>query len=225
MDHRHHTTSSSRRPSMMEVQSRVMSFVKDTKDNCDQNGPCYGYSDPCGRECFKRIGPHSPLGSRKPTIIRTFTEPRMVPGVIEILEENNEADEQDLTGPVISSRASRAHSQNQGEEACESDEEGDLEAQHHHHVPTNAFMSIGLQTSIAIALHKLPEGFITYATNHANPSLGVTVFMALFIHNITESFTMALLLYLALGSRLKAKSRKPITGRYGLYGPLYSQYH
>ncbi|KGO73796.1 Zinc/iron permease [Penicillium italicum] len=75
---------------------------------------------------------------------------------------------------------------------------------HHHHVPKNAFLSIGLQTSLAIALHKLPEGFITYATNHASPTLGMTVFMALFIHNIVEGFAMALPLYLALGSRWKA---------------------
>jgi ZIP family zinc transporter len=75
---------------------------------------------------------------------------------------------------------------------------------HHHHVPTNAFLAIGLQTSIAIALHKLPEGFITYATNHANPKLGFSVFLALFIHNITEGFAMALPLYLAINSRGKA---------------------
>ncbi|KAI9861782.1 MAG: hypothetical protein M1813_005131 [Trichoglossum hirsutum] len=75
---------------------------------------------------------------------------------------------------------------------------------HHHHVPNNGFLSIGLQTSIAIALHKLPEGFITYATNHANPQLGFAVFMALFIHNITEGFAMALPLFLALQSRWKA---------------------
>ncbi|OQE19801.1 hypothetical protein PENFLA_c018G01195 [Penicillium flavigenum] len=76
--------------------------------------------------------------------------------------------------------------------------------QHHHHVPKNAFLSIGLQTSLAIALHKLPEGFITYATNHASPTLGMTVFLALFIHNIVEGFAMALPLYLALNSRWKA---------------------
>ncbi|KAI4190070.1 MAG: hypothetical protein L6R41_001036 [Letrouitia leprolyta] len=80
----------------------------------------------------------------------------------------------------------------------------DHHEQHHHHVPTNAFLSIGLQTSIAIALHKLPEGFITFATNHANPQLGFAVFMALFIHNITEGFAMALPLYLAIGSRWKS---------------------
>jgi ZIP family zinc transporter len=89
---------------------------------------------------------------------------------------------------------------------------------HHHHVPTNAFLSIGLQTSIAIALHKLPEGFITYATNHANPKLGVSVFLALFIHNITEGFAMALPLYLAINNRIKAMLISLVLG--GLSQPI-----
>jgi ZIP family zinc transporter len=94
----------------------------------------------------------------------------------------------------------------------------DLEAQHHHHVPTNAFLSIGLQTSIAIALHKFPEGFITYATNHANPQLGFNVFMALFVHNISEGFAMCLPLYMALGSRWRAMAWSAALG--GLSQPL-----
>ncbi|KIW02478.1 uncharacterized protein PV09_06283 [Verruconis gallopava] len=89
---------------------------------------------------------------------------------------------------------------------------------HHHHVPTNAFLSIGLQTCIAIALHKLPEGFITYATNHANPKLGFSVFVALFIHNITEGFAMALPLYLAIKSRPKAMIWAALLG--GISQPL-----
>ncbi|KAI9807779.1 MAG: hypothetical protein M1825_005084 [Sarcosagium campestre] len=89
---------------------------------------------------------------------------------------------------------------------------------HHHHVPKNAFLSIGLQTSIAIALHKLPEGFITFATNHANPKLGFAVFMALFIHNITEGFALALPLYLALSSRWKAMLWASLLG--GVSQPL-----
>jgi ZIP family zinc transporter len=94
----------------------------------------------------------------------------------------------------------------------------DVEAQHHHHVPTNAFLSIGLQTSIAIALHKFPEGFITYATNHVNPSLGFNVFMALFVHNITEGFAMCLPLYMALGSRWRAMAWSAFLG--GLSQPI-----
>jgi ZIP family zinc transporter len=90
--------------------------------------------------------------------------------------------------------------------------------QHHHHVPTNAFLSIGLQTSTAIALHKIPEGFITYATNHANPRLGISIFLALFIHNITEGFALALPLYLALHSRWKAMLWSALLG--GVSQPL-----
>lgn len=91
-------------------------------------------------------------------------------------------------------------------------------AQHHHHVPTNAFLAIGLQTSTAIALHKIPEGFITYATNHANPTLGFSIFLALFIHNITEGFAMALPLYLAINSRWKAMFWSALLG--GISQPL-----
>jgi zinc transporter, ZIP family len=101
---------------------------------------------------------------------------------------------------------------------CDSVDSHDLEAQHHHHVAENAFLSIGLQTSIAIALHKFPEGFITYATNHANPSLGFSVFLALFVHNISEGFAMALPLYMALNSRLKAMVWSSLLG--GLSQPL-----
>lgn len=103
-------------------------------------------------------------------------------------------------------------------ERLEGNPPNDSSQAHHHHVPTNAFLSIGLQTSIAIALHKLPEGFITYATNHANPKLGFSVFMALFIHNITEGFAMALPLYLAINSRWKAMFWSSLLG--GVSQPL-----
>ncbi|CAI7638029.1 unnamed protein product [Penicillium glandicola] len=117
---------------------------------------------------------------------------------------------------VHSNRLSHSHSEHAHSEHHHHQSHGQLEDidsegpksaagnPHHHHVPQNAFLSIGLQTSLAIALHKLPEGFITYATNHASPTLGMTVFLALFIHNIVEGFAMALPLYLALSSRWKA---------------------
>ncbi|KAG0647739.1 Vacuolar membrane zinc transporter [Hyphodiscus hymeniophilus] len=211
-----------RRPSMMEVPARVMSFVKDRKNNCDEGGPCFGYTDPCGQECFKHIGHKTGTAtdSRHPSLIRTHT------GNFSFRQPNlSTADEEDeisstATAYSPSLAATRANtSEQQMNQGCESDDD-DLEGQHthHHHVPENAFMAIGLQTSIAIALHKLPEGFITYATNHANPSLGLSVFMALFIHNITEGFAMALPLYLALGSRLQAMLWASLLG--GISQPL-----
>lgn len=208
---RRNTEAADRRPSMIQVQNRVMSFVKDTKTNCDNNGPCFGYSDPCGQECFKHINIKTPSTSRQPTFIRANTSPLCREHAAQA-EATSEAQ-----SATSSTRSTFSHSRLESDEACESDEE-DLEAQHHHHVPENAFMSIGLQTSIAIALHKLPEGFITYATNHANPSLGFSVFMALFVHNITEGFAMALPLFLALNSRFRAMFWASLLG--GVSQPL-----
>lgn len=194
----HQTGPIDRRPSMIQVQKRVMSFVKDTKANCDSNGPCFGYSDPCGQECLKSTTQRAGSTSRHSTLSRNQVHnhgPNHQPSPVE---------EDPGRSGRSRARASSPRPYNESHGAGSSapgSENGDIEAQHHHHVPENAFMSIGLQTCIAIALHKIPEGFITYATNHANPSLGFSVFMALFIHNISEGFALALPLYLALESR------------------------
>lgn len=184
---RRQSENASRRPSLMEVQARVMSFVKDRKANCDGSGPCYGFSDLCGRECLRT--PIRPPYARTPTgTLSTRSHPFTLP------EEDEEISDDLARSQGVPSETDMA-----------SNVDSDIEAQkHHHHVPENAFMDIGLQTSIAIGLHKLPEGFITFATNHANPELGVSVFLALLVHNMTEGFAMALPLYLALGSRPRA---------------------
>ena len=244
-----------RRASVFKMQKRVMSFVKDTKNNCDELGSCYGFTDPCGQECFKHIGNRPALGitTRGPTMLRTTTGPFYPSSgsAFHGAQEHHRDDAADHDGAHF--RTSRAASrepmeppleevpedvsphdhshhshhhdlghthshQHHDDHAHEEDEDEDLEAQHHHHVPTNAFLSIGLQTSIAIALHKFPEGFITYATNHANPQLGFNVFMALFVHNISEGFAMCLPLYMALGSRWRAMAWSAVLG--GLSQPL-----
>jgi zinc transporter, ZIP family len=223
------TQTNDRRPSMLQVQKRVVSFVKDTKSNCDQQGPCYGYSDPCGQECFKHLSNRSTFSARHSTSLRTTTGPLYSQQASVFSgnghHQNGDADSSPISPVSPKFRTSRVHSRDPAVEnehhhhddtSCSS--ETDVEAQHHHHVPTNAFLSIGLQTSIAIALHKFPEGFITYATNHANPSLGFNVFMALFVHNISEGFAMALPLYMALGSRFKAMMWSALLG--GLSQPF-----
>ncbi|KAF5018508.1 hypothetical protein F66182_9513 [Fusarium sp. NRRL 66182] len=224
-----------RRKSIREVQKRVMSFVQDTKCNCDESNSCYGFTDPCGQECFKHLNNRVSLPNRpgrQAQVLRTTTGSFLGRGREhnhDYLDHQHDDGDQDPAEPLISPtfRISRAKSRDTvvPEEASEHDsscssapDDEDVEAQHHHHVPTNAFLSIGLQTSIAIALHKFPEGFITYATNHVNPSLGFNVFMALFVHNITEGFAMCLPLYMALGSRWKAMAWSAFLG--GLSQPI-----
>ncbi|KAH9898933.1 ZIP zinc transporter [Xylariomycetidae sp. FL2044] len=217
---RSRATTSDRRPSMLGMPNRVLSFVKDTKSNCDEAGPCYGYSDPCGQECFKHLTSRSSILSRVPTMSRAASEYHDTS--IERVEE--ELDDHDRHDSIVSPKHQRSRAQSREahhhpDNTRESEDNSeDLEAQHHHHVAENAFLSIGLQTSIAITLHKLPEGFITYATNHANPNLGFNVFLALFVHNISEGFALALPLYMALNSRLRAMLWASVLG--GLSQPL-----
>lgn len=98
-----------------------------------------------------------------------------------------------------------SHSHSHGEEYT-GDEESHEEELHHHHVSTrySHLFSIGLQTAFAISVHKVPEGFLTFATSHADRELGFNVFVALAIHNFSEGFTIAFPLFLALQSRTLA---------------------
>jgi len=248
------TTRPPRRPSLHNrLTSTISQFASGKDASCSCDGPCYGYSEPCGQECFKNInarGGYRALvgmasGNGRPPLAKSATTTSALP-VTEstpllhnIVEEPPipQSQSSQLSGNAAGARLAGAPQDGQVEEASSgtlnttgNDSSALHETRtnettsshhpdhHHHHVPTNAFLSIGLQTSIAIALHKLPEGFITYATNHANPKLGFAVFLALFIHNITEGFAMALPLYLAINNRLKAMLVSFVLG--GLSQPL-----
>lgn len=239
------TSPLTRRPSLQtRLTARVSTLVSGAKSSCDESGPCYGYGDPCGQECLKAInrsptrvfGGSSVPPPRRNSLLRTATAPyshavrrpleglneESSPSVPNRRRSDTRISEASSNG-VVRGREDNYYddleeSRKRGFSGSEGNAPNDPSQAHHHHVPTNAFLSIGLQTSIAIALHKLPEGFITYATNHANPTLGFTVFVALFIHNITEGFAMALPLYLAIGSRWKAMFWSSLLG--GISQPL-----
>ncbi|KAE8154778.1 ZIP zinc transporter-domain-containing protein [Aspergillus avenaceus] len=184
---------------------RRLSRLVGVKAQCDKDGPCYGFSQACGNECSKTLVTSEVSVADNGGV---YT----IPVRLEVEQANTPHTDVSLATPAphkpTDSSASSYHEPSEhlssSAVAPEDTKPPATGGQHHHHVPQNAFLSIGLQTSIAIALHKLPEGFITYATNHASPKLGLTVFLALFIHNISEGFAMALPLYLALHSRGKA---------------------
>jgi zinc transporter, ZIP family len=232
-----HTARSRTRSMMPRTLTRTLSkYVSGQKDNCDENGPCMGFSDPCGQDCFKSAHRRGSLPSHRPVPrSSTWRSGLQVPPVGEVEEQHpphngsilgrhSTHEGERASRPDMSRSRSSTHHYHHPEHQhfTDADDAHSHSAlgsrEHHHHVPTNAFMSIGLQTSLAIALHKAPEGFITYATNHANPQLGFSVFMALFIHNITEGFAMSLPLYLAIGSRVKAISWSSFLG--GVSQPL-----
>lgn len=63
------------------------------------------------------------------------------------------------------------------------------------------FYSIGVQTAIAICVHKFPEGLIMFISSQASSALGFSVVTAMSLHNLTEGFMIALPLYYATRSR------------------------
>ena len=250
------------RPSLQSrLTSTFSKLASAPKDACDADGPCYGFSEPCGQECFKivqargTLRPKRSRSLRRPLNGRSASTPAtglatestpLLSNLADVDEESGQKNRRlrtrepsDRALDLIEADAVEDDDEGEHDHADGSNEptingsgstqlqktvtgsdesESESRHQHHHHVPTNAFLSIGLQTSIAIALHKLPEGFITYATNHANPRLGFSVFLALFIHNITEGFAMALPLYLAINSRWKAMFWSSLLG--GFSQPL-----
>ncbi|KAF2400837.1 hypothetical protein EJ06DRAFT_529933, partial [Trichodelitschia bisporula] len=214
-----------RRPTLKETVSQL---VLNTKI-CDDNGRCYGFTDPCGAECFKIVNRASlrPLSHmhQKAAMPSEHLLPHVGEEATTLTQLDGPFSDSETNTSARSPHRARSshshhshHSHNSHANHSHHSHDHNHAASHHHHVPENAFLSIGLQTSLAIALHKIPEGFITYATNHVNPRLGVSVFLTLFIHNITEGFAMALPLYLAFNSRPKAMLWSTLLG--GLTQPL-----
>ncbi|KAI7848456.1 ZIP zinc transporter-domain-containing protein [Circinella umbellata] len=92
---------------------------------------------------------------------------------------------------------------------------------HHQHEFQNQksdLLRIGIQTAVAIGVHKFPEGLIMFISNKASEKLGWAVAAAMSIHNLTEGFMIALPLYLALKSRTAAFGWAALLG--GLSQPI-----
>ncbi|GAA5795547.1 Zinc/iron permease [Helicostylum pulchrum] len=121
-----------------------------------------------------------------------------------------------------------AHTNQHTAEATSTDHHNHNHNHHNHHrhesveeTVTNDpghFYSIGLQTAIAICVHKFPEGLIMFVSSQASSTLGLSVCIAMSIHNLTEGFMIALPLYYATRSRSTAFSSAAVMG--GLSQPL-----
>ncbi|ORX55821.1 hypothetical protein DM01DRAFT_1304446 [Hesseltinella vesiculosa] len=65
----------------------------------------------------------------------------------------------------------------------------------------SGYFKIGMQTAIAICVHKFPEGLIMFMSGRTSMDIGVSVAASICIHNIIEGAMMAIPLYYASGSR------------------------
>ncbi|MDE5586954.1 MAG: ZIP family metal transporter [Bacilli bacterium] len=63
---------------------------------------------------------------------------------------------------------------------------------------------VGLISCLAIIMHNIPEGIITYLTSSSDLRLGVALTLAIALHNIPEGISISVPIYYSTGSRKKA---------------------
>lgn len=65
-------------------------------------------------------------------------------------------------------------------------------------------MRCGICTAIAIIIHNIPEGIITFTSAFNDFKLGIVIAIAIAIHNIPEGIAVSIPIFYATGSRKKA---------------------
>ena len=70
--------------------------------------------------------------------------------------------------------------------------------------PHKNLLRVGVVSTLAIALHNLPEGMATFMAGYEDATLGLTIAFAIAMHNIPEGITVAMPIWYATGSRRRA---------------------
>ena len=68
----------------------------------------------------------------------------------------------------------------------------------------NILYKTGLLSMLAIIIHNIPEGIITFITANSNISLGISLAIAIALHNIPEGISISVPIYYSTNSKLKA---------------------
>lgn len=64
--------------------------------------------------------------------------------------------------------------------------------------------NVGIISMIAIILHNIPEGIITYITASSNINLGIKLTVAIALHNIPEGITISIPIFYSTKNKFKA---------------------
>ncbi len=86
----------------------------------------------------------------------------------------------------------------------------------------NQLYRVGMISMLAIILHNIPEGIITYITSGTNLTLGIKLAIAIALHNIPEGISIAIPIYYATNDRKKALLYTFVSGMSELLGAVLS---
>jgi len=71
-------------------------------------------------------------------------------------------------------------------------------------ISDNKLYKIGLFSALAICLHNIPEGIITFISSYKDITLGISLTIAIAMHNIPEGISISLPIYYSTHSKFKA---------------------
>jgi len=63
---------------------------------------------------------------------------------------------------------------------------------------------VGIFAMLALVLHNIPEGVVTYLTTTENTTLGISLAIAIALHNIPEGISISVPIYFSTKNKLKA---------------------
>lgn len=69
---------------------------------------------------------------------------------------------------------------------------------------TESLFKLGILSMIAIILHNVPEGIVTFIVSKNNIMLGISICLAIALHNIPEGISIAIPIYYSSNSKFKA---------------------
>ena len=69
---------------------------------------------------------------------------------------------------------------------------------------TSKLYKIGIFSMLAICLHNIPEGIITFISSYEDLTLGISLTIAITLHNIPEGISISLPIYYSTKSKFKA---------------------
>lgn len=74
------------------------------------------------------------------------------------------------------------------------------------YIPTNSnkLYRVGVISMLAIMLHNIPEGIVTFIAINTNIKFGITLFVAIALHNIPEGISISIPIYYGTNNKKKA---------------------
>jgi len=78
----------------------------------------------------------------------------------------------------------------------------------------------GVSTAVALVMHSIPEGLVTFIATAQNPSVGAALAIGIAIHNVVEGMSIALPIYFATEYKWKAFGASALAGLAPLLGGL-----